>query len=45
MHPRCIFDAWRKSKGTYLIRCPVGTLSSRFVRGRDALQKMLEGVQ
>jgi RNA polymerase sigma-70 factor (ECF subfamily) len=28
-----------------IIGCPVGTLSSRFVRGRDALQKMLEGVQ
>ncbi len=28
-----------------IIGCPVGTLSSRFVRGRDALQKLLEGAE
>jgi len=28
-----------------IIGCPVGTLSSRFVRGRDALYKLLEGGQ
>lgn len=27
-----------------IIGCPVGTLSSRLVRGRDALHKLLEGV-
>lgn len=27
-----------------VIGCPVGTLSSRFVRGRDALHKLLEGM-
>jgi RNA polymerase sigma-70 factor (ECF subfamily) len=26
-----------------IIGCPMGTLSSRFVRGRDALHKLLEG--
>jgi len=28
-----------------IIGCPVGTLSSRFVRGRDALHNLLEGGQ
>lgn len=38
-------EGWSYKEAAEIVGCPVGTLNSRLVRGRDALMAMLEGAQ
>lgn len=38
-------EGWSYREAADIVGCPVGTLNSRLVRGRDALMSMLEDVQ